>query len=156
MSKIIQIISIFIFSILLISCGYKKISQKISNINIINIKVNSKNKNAYNLRNNILLISNAESKNKYDITVEVSKKKSSKIKNKAGKTTRFNLNISTKVIFKNINNLQIIDKSFFGNADYDVAIGHAETVSNEKNANKVIIEQISDDIRNFITLSLKN
>jgi hypothetical protein len=75
MSKIFKIFSIFAFLMLLVSCGYKKIEQNFSDINILNIKINSKDRIAYSLRNNILLISNKESKNKYDITINFSKKK---------------------------------------------------------------------------------
>jgi|TARA_B110000881_G_C18555869_1_gene506865 hypothetical protein len=156
MSKIFKIFSIFAFLMLLVSCGYKKIEQNFSDINILNIKINSKDRIAYSLRNNILLISNKESKNKYDITINFSKKKTSKVKNSAGKTTRYNVNINMGMTFKNINNLNTFSKSFVGSGDYDVLTGHAETINNEKNAYKAIVNQISDDIKNFIKFSLKN
>ena len=103
-----------------------------------------------------LLISNKESKNKYDITINFARKKSSKVKNSAGKTTRYNVNINMGMTFKNINNLNTFNKSFVGSGDYDVLTGHAQTINNEKNAYKVIVNQISDDIKNFIKFSLKN
>jgi len=156
MSKIFKIFSIFAFLMLLVSCGYKKSDQNFSDINILNIKINSKDRIAYSLRNNILLISNKESKNKYDITINFARKKSSKVKNSAGKTTRYNVNINMGMTFKNINNLNTFNKSFVGSGDYDVLTGHAQTINNEKNAYKVIVNQISDDIKNFIKFSLKN
>ncbi|MDC0418468.1 hypothetical protein OAM15_02430 [Pelagibacteraceae bacterium] len=156
MLKILKIFSIFFFLVLLASCGYKKINQQTSEINIANVKINIKNKSAYNLRNNILLISNNKSENKYNVEIEVSKIKTSKIKNESGKTTRYNININTIVDFISVNNLKTISKTFVGSGDYDVGTGHSETVSNEKNTHETIIQKISDEITTFIALSLNN
>jgi len=157
MKKKIKIISIFIFSILLVSCGFKKINQNNKDlIYIQNINIIGEQRIGYMLKNNILLISNKNSKNKYQIEITIRQKKSNKIKNTAGKVTRYNLSITTDVNLKNIDNKENINKSFSRSNDFNVASNHSGTINNENNSTKNIIQQLSDDIINFITLLIKN
>jgi len=152
MRKNIKIITIFIFSILLVSCGYKKIHQKkntliyIQNINIIGEKIMS-NK----LRNNIVLISNANSENKYDIKIMLEKNKTIKIKDTTGKATRYKITVSADVIFKDIIRVKSIHKTFAQSGDYDIAKNHSDTMYKERNAENTLAQQLSDQIINFIT-----
>ena len=156
MTRNIKIIFILISSIILISCGYTRINQNekllihIQNINIIGNK-----KISYKLKNNILIISNVNAKKKYAIEIQIKKKKQSKIKNTTGKTTRYNLSLSADIILKDINNLKKSNKSFIRNGDYDVANNYSDTVNNENNILKNLIEQLSDDIINFISTSTR-
>ena len=108
------------------------------------------------LKNNILLISKKDSKNKYEIKLKIDKTKTSKIKNTRGEVTRYSLSVIVNLVMKNIINQKNISKSFTRNGDYDVATIHSNTMNNEKNAVKNIIQQISNDIISFITLHVKN
>jgi len=155
-AKNIKIIFIFIFSILLVSCGFKKIQQigdsiiYIQKINIVGDK-----RIGYLLKNNILLISNKNGQN-YEIEIEIEKNKKGKIKNSSGKFTRYTINVKTKVILKSINNLGNFNKLFTISGDYDVALSHSDTINNENITTKNIIDQLSDDILYFIKFSIKN
>ena len=157
MTKYIKIISIFIFSILLISCGFKRISQDDRRlVKIQNIKIVGDKRISYLLKNNILIISNKNAKNTFEIEIKTKKKTTNKIKNSAGKVIRFNMNITANLVLKNINKLESIKKTFTSNIDYNVAETHSDTIINENAAIINIIEQISDDIINFMTFSLSN
>ena len=157
MNKNIKNLYIFIFFILLVSCGFKKITQNDNSaIYIQNIDVIGEKKISYWLKNNILLISNKDSKNKYEIKLKIDKTKTSKIKNVKGKVTRYSVSVMANLIVKNINNHKNISKSFTRSGDYDVAENHFKTINNEKNMVKNIIQQISNDIISFITLHVKN
>jgi len=157
MNKNIKNLYIFIFFILLVSCGFKKITQNDNSaIYIQNIDVIGEKKISYWLKNNILLISNKDSKNKYEIKLKIDKTKTSKIKNVKGKVTRYSVSVMANLIVKNINNHKNISKSFTRSGDYDVAENHFKTINNEKNMVKNIIQQISNDIISFITLNVKN
>ena len=157
MNKNIKKLYIFIFLILLASCGFKKINQNDNSaIYIQNIAVIGDKKISYLLKNNILLISNKDSKNKYEIKLKIDKTKTSKIKNTRGEVTRYSLSVIVNLVMKNIINQKNISKSFTRNGDYDVATIHSNTMNNEKNAVKNIIQQISNDIISFITLNVKN
>jgi len=157
MKKNIKIIFIFIFAILLVSCGFKKMKKGdnypiyINKINIIGDK-----KISYTLKNEILLISNKDSKKKYEIVIQIENKKTNKIKDITGKVTRYNLSITANIILKNLNNYENINKSINRSADFDVDKNHSNTIVNEKKATENIIQQLSDDIINFIILLTKN
>ena len=154
--KNIKIISILVFLILLSSCGFKPINQKNGNlINFRNIKVTGEQRIAYALKNNLLLISNNNSKNNYDAEIKINKKKNSKIKNSSGKITRYELSINVSLELTNLDDNIKINKSFVRSGDYNVAVIHSDTIDNEKNLTKNIIQQISDDAVNFISLSIR-
>ena len=100
MSKKISII--IILTVLLTSCGFKKINQEKSLVYLQNIKIDGENRIAYTLKNNMLLISDISSKNKYNAEVKITKRKTIKIKNKSGKISRFELNILSNLTLINI------------------------------------------------------
>ena len=154
----IKIISILLFSMLMLSsCGFKPLDQKNNNlIYIQNVDVVGETRIAYTIKNNILLISNNNSKNKYSVKVEIQKKKRVKTKNKTGKITRYSLFVSTKLELTNLNDSKKIVKLFTQNKDFDREEDYSNTINNENDAIKNIIEQISDDIVNFITLTMRN
>jgi len=156
MIKKINIILIFLFSLLLISCGYKKIIQKETNINIQSINVTGENRIAYNLKNDIGLITNENSENRFRINLKITKKIDNKIKDTTGKITRFNLTINGDLVLINVKTLEETNKSFSKNQDYDVAENHSDTIKNEKQATKNVTRQLSEEVINFIMLIDKN
>ena len=111
MKKYFKIIFVLVMSLVLMSCGFKKINQKANNlIYVQNINITGDKRFAYILKNNIFLISNKNSNRKYDVRIKIEKIKTNKIKNKAGKVTRYNLNIITNLSLINIDNKKTIKK----------------------------------------------
>lgn len=156
MKKNIKIIAALGLSLLAISCGFKPLNQKNNNIiNIQNFNVVGNQRIAYSLKNNILFISNSNSVNKYDVEMEIKKKKSNKIKDISAKITRYNLAMTVHLKLISINK-DIIKKTFVRSADYDVATTHSSTINNENNASDIIIQQLSDDVINFIKLIMRS
>ena len=154
--KNIKIVSICVLTILLSGCGYKQINEKSSNIIYLqNIVVTGAPRIAYSIKNNILLISNEDSKNRYTGKIKIDKIKTSKIKNSTGKVVRYNLLFTTELELTNIDDKNKIKKSFTRTGDFDVASIHSDTISNENNITKRLIQQLSDDITNFITLAIR-
>ena len=151
-----KIISIYILSIMLTSCGFKKIGQQKSLIYLQNISVIGDSRIGYTLKNNLQLISNKNANNKYDVKLEIIKTKNSKIKSTAGKTTRYTLFYTVKIKLISADTEKTFNKSFTKDRDYAVASIHSDTIRNEKNATKIIIQQLSDQITNYINISLKN
>jgi len=154
--KNIKIIIMLSLSLILTSCGYKKINQKNASIIYIqNINVVGDRKISYILKNNILLISDSISENKYNLEIKTTKKKINKIKNTSGRVTRYNLSISANLKMINIDNKQIIYRIFVKKNDYEVATNHSKTITNENNALETTTQQLTDEIINFITLSMR-
>ena len=151
--KNILIISLPLF---ILACGFKPINQiKNKVIHIQNIDIIGDQRIAYLLKNNLLLISNINSENKYNSKINILKKKNNKIKNKKGKVTRYNLAISVNLRLININNNKEIQKSFSRNEDFEVAKIHSDTIGNEKSTTENLARQLSEDISNFINLSMR-
>jgi hypothetical protein len=156
MKKYFKIIFVLVMSLVLMSCGFKKINQKANNlIYVQNINITGDKRFAYILKNNIFLISNKNSNRKYDVRIKIEKIKTNKIKNKAGKVTRYNLNIITNLSLINIDNKKTIKKKIERNRDYEIGPNHSDTIKNEKYISSSIYEQLSGDIVNFITLSMR-
>ena len=139
------------------SCGFKKIDRKNNNtINIQNINIAGEQRIAFKLKNNISLIYNKKSENTYNAEIQIEKNKISKIKDKTGKTTRYNLSVSANLELINLKDNTKISRVFERSSNYQVAAIHSDTINNENNAVKNIIEQLSEDIRTFITIGLRN
>ena len=69
-----SLISVIIFSILIISCGFKPIySSKNSNFEIIEINNKSKSKNSFMIEKTIMSISNEEANKKLKIELDYQK-----------------------------------------------------------------------------------
>ena len=58
-------------------------------------------------------------------------------------------------VLTDLDNKNNIEKTFIQGADYDVAKVHSDTINNENKAIKSIVQQLSDDIINFISLSAR-
>ena len=156
MIRKIKIIVLLFLPILLLSCGFKSVHQKgKNNIYLQNINIIGEKKIAYTLKNNISLISNKNSENKYDIQVKIDKRKKTKIKNLSGKTTRYSLSLSANMTLKDINKNTEVKKIFTQNTDYEVSTIHSDTINNEKNATKNILQQLSNDMINFIVITTR-
>ena len=156
MIRKIKIIVLLFLPILLLSCGFKSVHQKgKNNIYLQNINIIGEKKIAYTLKNNISLISNKNSENKYDIQVKIDKRKKTKIKNLSGKTTRYSLSLSANMTLKDINENTEVKKIFTQNTNYEVSTIHSDTINNEKNATKNILQQLSNDMINFIVITTR-
>ena len=151
-----KILIIIVFSILLSSCGFKKINRDTnSSIYIRTINISGDKRIGYFLKNNILLISKKESNKKYDVDIKLKNTKTSKIKDRRGKTIRFTESIVLNLILENIDNSEKIIKTFSKNRDKKKKKNHTTTIQNQKNSIKNIAEQLSDEITNFLTLSIE-
>lgn len=151
-----KIIIIIISLLILASCGFKPTNQKNTNLIFFsNIDVKGDPKITYYLKNNILIISNKNSKNVYDVKLTVEKRRNIKIKDKTGKAKRYTLSLMVNL---NLSDVQknTIQKKFTQREDYDVAKIHSSTIQNENRATKITIQKITDEIINFIALSMRN
>ena len=142
---------------LLVSCGYKPSNQKNNNLVYLqNIEIIGEQRISYILKNNILLVSNKDSKNRYAAKIKIVKKKKDKVKNKNGKILRYNLALNTDLELTNLLNNTKVIKTFSRDANYEVATIHSDTIKNENNVTKNLIQQISDDIVNFLNILMRN
>ena len=108
-----------------------------------------------NIQIKLILVATVLLTSKYDSEITTIKNKEAKIKDSTGKVTRYSLSVTANLKLINIEDKTEIKKIFTQNSNYDVAKNHSNTISNEKIATKNIIQQLSDDITNFITLTMR-
>ena len=154
--KIKNIFSMTILSLFVFSCGFKPINQRDNKlIYFKNINIVGEQRVSYLIKNNLLLISDNDSENKYDVLVTIIKDKNSKIKNTAGRVTRYTLSLKANLELTNLADNNKLQKKFIRTADYNVENIHSDTISNQNRATKSLVQQLSDDITNFISLSTR-
>ena len=81
----LKIIKIFFLSLLLVSCGFKRVDQIKSQIYLQNINITGDSRLAYTIKNNIILASTQDAKKKYEVNIDLISTTKEKIKNSAGK-----------------------------------------------------------------------
>lgn len=92
-------------------------------------------------------------KKKYKLTLKILKKNSNKIKNKTGKIIRYTVSVSVIVTLTNIEEKDVNSRTLSRNSNLDISDNHSETIDNEKKAIQNIIDQLSEDIINYIFIS---
>lgn len=154
--KKIKTLSTIILCVIFISCGFKPVNQKgYGQIHINNINIIGEPRIANALKNKFLTISNINSEKKYDVEVELKKNKKIKIKDRTGKVTRYTLNIESILRLTDLSNNDKIEKNFSSNQDFEVGEIHSDTINNESNARKNVTQLLSDDIANFISITIR-
>ena len=152
--KIKNILSVTILSLFVFSCGFKPINQRDNKlIYFKNINIVGEQRVSYLIKNNLLLISDNDSENKYNVLVTITKDKNSKIKNTAGRVTRYTLSLKANLELTNLADNNELQKTFVRTADFNVENIHSDTISNQNRVTKNLVQQLSDDITNFISLS---
>jgi len=151
--KYLKLLPVFLLTLLLNSCGYKKInSENFNNFKINKLEITGENKVKYKIKNNIEIYSYQESKFIYDIIINLRLKKGTKIKNTAGKTTRYSIELQADTLITNTETKIDYKKTFSSISDYDVGSAHSDTQNNEKNAIENNINYISNEIIKYLKL----
>jgi len=157
MKKYFKITSIFFISLLLISCGFKKINSSNSkNYTIENININGDNRIGYLVKNEIFLNSSKNSENQIDITLRISKRKNAKEKNISGRIKKYTLELIINVTVDEINSSRTIKRNFTKSIDYDVMGNHSDTINVERKTTIKATELITEDIVNFLIIAYRN
>jgi len=142
-NKLILLISIFfVFS----SCGYSPIySSKNSDFDIIKVEISEKNKINYQIKNNLIKISNKESINKYKLVINSIKQKKITSKDNKGNAEILNMmiNVNLKVYEKD---LLISNNSFSESFSYANNSNKFDLSKYEKNIENNLINKIISDV----------
>ena len=137
------IISLFFTS----SCGFKVINQSelakfyISEINTTGNKVIN-----FKLKNKLLFNSKANDKKLIKINLESSKNKGVKEKNIKNEITKYDINITVKVLVDIINSSKNTEFVVSKTGSYNVHERHSITLRNEKNLTELLVDDISEEI----------
>ena len=149
-------ILIIIISISLVSCGYKPLNYN-SNFKIVDIQSRGDSKINFILKNKINRNHfNDDAINIIKLEINSNKNKIIKEKNIQNEITKYSLIISVKVIYytNGQNNKRGFNMSKSG--DFTVAANYSQTLTNEKNALDLLMNEIADDINRKLLIDLSD
>ena len=152
-----QIRVIFLLSyILLVSCGYKPIST-ISNYKITDIQLKGDERINFILKNKIKQRQNQGSSEK-NIKLEINSNKNKIVKEKniQNEITKYTLIISTNVNYSIEGQEEVKNLALSKSGDYDVETNYSQTLTNEKNVFKLLINELADEINKNLILNLSD
>ena len=151
----LKILLLFFFMILISSCGFKLASLQ-NNYNISEINTKGDKKINYKLKNKILNSSKKGNDNLILINISTKKEKNIKEKNIANEITKYEIIITSNIEFKkisenNFNNFTVIEKG-----DFNIAGKYSDTLNNEKSLINTLINDLSDEIIQNLSLKLND
>ena len=137
------IISLFFTS----SCGFKVINQsELAKFDISEINTTGNKVINFKLKNKLLFNSKANDKKLIKINLESSKNKGVKEKNIKNEITKYDINITVKVLVDIINSSKNTEFVVSKTGSYNVHERHSITLRNEKNRTELLVDDISEEI----------
>ena len=152
-----QIRLIFLISyIFLIGCGFKPIST-ISNYKITDIQFKGDDKVNFILKNRINQRQNQGNlENNIKLEINSNKNKIVKEKNIQNEITKYTLIVSTNINYSIDGQEEVKNLALSKSSDYDVETNYSQTLTNEKNVFKLLINELADEINKNLTLNLSD
>ena len=154
MKKIILIIFLLIS---INNCGFKIAEKKtLRGYFISEIDASGEGRINYKIKNLLNAKSTDNAKKKLKITLNTNKEKKIKEKNINNEITKYQMNITTKVKFKD--DLLKLSGNFTINAtgEYKVLAKHIQTINNEKKLQKNLADEIADRIIEELSYKLND
>ena len=152
-----QIRLIFLISyIFLIGCGFKPIST-ISNYKITDIQFKGDDKVNFILKNRINQRQNqGNSENNIKLEINSNKNKIVKEKNIQNEITKYTLIITTNINYSINGQEEVKNLALSKSSDYDVETNYSQTLTNEKNIFKLLVNELADEINKNLILNLSD
>ena len=141
---------LIIFTLLVTSCGYKKIDRLNAKYKYQTISVEGDKRTGYIIKNELMLNSSSTSNNLISITINTDKKKQIKEKNTKNKTTKYEVQVSANIKFFIIEQKKEVEKLFTGSFFYNVEKDHSKSLANEKNEMADLTEILAGDIVDYL------
>ena len=146
-------INIKILALLLLiqGCSYELInSPNKEKIFVQTINVNGDTRSAFIIKKSVMRKSNKESNNKIKMDIDLSEKVSIVEKNIQNQVTKYKINLVAKVSVNDLKSDRDYSKNYSSEKMYDVGDKYSITLENSKQAKKIsldnLINQILDDL----------
>ena len=133
------------------NCGFK-VSYIGSNYKIAKLETSGDQRINYVLKNELQRSSSDNEENLITIKINSSKNKSIKEKNIKNEVTKYTLSLKIDVYYNELNKGLKNNFSITKSGDYNVASRYSDTINNEKNLAKLLIENISEEIVEKLSL----
>lgn len=142
-----SIVLVIIFSVLLVSCGFKSIySSKNSNFEIVDIVNKNENKNSFLIEKTIMAISNYEAQKKLRLEIDYQQLTTTILKDSKGDPSKNKLLIKVNLNVKDKENKVLINKEFTEEFSYNVQANKFEMSQYVENISENLNKKISNDI----------
>ena len=139
-------LTLIIFSLMLLSCGFKVVDQSyLKNIEISETNITGDKRIAYLLKNKLKTTS-SDSSRSIKLNIGIKKIKQIKEKNIQNEITKYDINIIADVKFDLVEKNKSEEFTVSKKNDYKVSSQYSSTLNNEKNLVKDLIGEIADDI----------
>ena len=148
------LIIIFLF---LYHCGFKVVNySELNNFNITEIITEGENKISYKLKNYIQAISNKNSNTNIILTLNSKSKSSIKEKNSSNEVTKYQLEITSIINLKNLNNNKTNKFELLVAGDYLVADKYSETLKNQEQLIENLTRKMTSQIKRELSQRLND
>ena len=147
MNKIKSITVFFLITFLLSGCGFKVADKTpLKNYIIEEIETQGDKKSGFIVKSIFLKTIGNKGNNGLQITINTSKNKKIAEKNSNNRVTRYEINLSTKVTIKYLDNgtIKVFNNSIKGS--YNVSDNHTTTINNQKNLEKNLAKKSGERI----------
>ena len=142
-----SVVLVIIFSVLLVSCGFKSIySSKNSNFEIINIVNKNENKNSFLIEKMVMTISNNEAQKKLKLEIDYQQLTTTILKDSKGDPSKNKLLIKVNLNVKDQEDKVLINKEFTEEFNYNVQSNKFEMSQYVENISENLNRKISNDI----------
>lgn len=130
---------------ILSNCGFK-ISDDNLNFKISDISLAGDKKVNYLIKNKLLMASDNENKNSIQLKISTKKLKSIKEKNISNQITKYEITVNTQVELLSLKTGVMTEFTLTKSGFYDVSSKYSETLNQERNLIKLLVNEISEDI----------
>ena len=150
-----SLIFTMVFSILLLSCGFKPIySSKNSNFEIIEIVNKNKNKNSFAIEKLVMAVSNDNAQRKLKLEIDYKQTSSTILKDTKGDPLKSKISLNVNLIVTDQENKVLTNKLFNEEFSYNVQSNKFEMDQYVQNISENLNNKISNDII-FLLTTLK-
>ena len=148
---------IILCSIIITSCGFKvSKKQKLWDFGIVEINTNGEKRINYSLKNKLNIYKNQSKEKLIKIHLTTKKTKNVKEKNIKNEITKYHVNITSKIEFDVVGKTKSGKFTVSRSGEYGVGSQHSQTLNNEKNLMRILIDNISDQILEEIVINLND
>ena len=130
---------------ILSNCGFK-VSNDNLNFKISDISLAGDKKVNYLIKNKLLMASDNENKNLIQLKISTKKLKSIKEKNISNQITKYEITVNTQVELLSLKTGVMTEFTLTKSGFYDVSSKYSETLNQERNLIKLLVNEISEDI----------
>ena len=140
-----KFIKFFFCFLILSNCGFK-VSNDNLNFKISDISLAGDKKVNYLIKNKLLMASDNENKNLIQLKISTKKLKSIKEKNISNQITKYEITVNTQVELLSLKTGVMTEFALTKSGFYDVSSKYSETLNQERNLIKLLVNEISEDI----------